>query len=289
MRRSILFRADEMLNDRKVVILTEGGVSGGRWVLLSFIFDLLFPGNCLGCERNLREAEGPVRSIPGGWPESTFHFFNEHFHYNRFWKFRLDATVLCRECWLKLKPVTVRNMNVADGGFSVVSPFETNDMLLELIRFLKFRGGIPVSVPLGWWMADALNRFLESGEIALGGGLVLLPVPLHRRRMLQRGYNQAGLLSMEIGRFLGIPVLDDCLERVRNTAAQSKLADEDRDENVEGAFRLVSDPPSTVKTIVLVDDLYTTGATMRACLKALQYSTDSPIIILTAGRSHGSE
>ena len=264
-------------------------MSGGRWVLLSFIFDLLFPGNCLGCERTLREVEGPVRSVPAGWPESTLHFFNEHFHYERLWKFRLDATVLCRECWLKLKPVTAGDRNVAPDDLPVVSPFETNDMLLDLIRFLKFRGGRPVSVPLGWWMADALKRFLESGQVAPGSGQVLLPVPLHRRRQLERGYNQAGLLSIEVGRSLGIPVLGDCLERVRNTAAQSKLADEDRDENVDEAFRLVSDPPPAGKTIVLVDDLYTTGATMRACLKALLYSTDSPIIILTAGRSHGTE
>jgi ComF family protein len=263
-----------------------GGVSGGRWVLLSFIFDLLFPGNCLGCERNLHEADGPVRNIPAGWPENAFHFFNNNFYYDRFRKFRLDATVLCRDCWLKLRPVAIGSMDVSGDDLRVVAPFETNDMLLELIRFMKFKGGRPASVPLGWWMADALLRFLESVDIRKVGDLVLVPVPLHPRRMLERGYNQAGLLSMAIGRSLGIPVIDDCIERVRNTSPQSKLVDREKEENVAGAFRLVSDPPSGMKTIIVVDDLYTTGATVRACMKTLQYSTDTPIIILTTGRSH---
>lgn len=96
----------------------------------------------------------------------------------------------------------------------------------------------------------------------------LIPVPIHKTKFRQRGYNQAELVAQELGRQSGIPVLTDILVREVETAAQKKLNPVERLENLEKAFQ-ISENSVKLDIVVLVDDIYTTGATLEACSRRL--------------------
>lgn len=97
---------------------------------------------------------------------------------------------------------------------------------------------------------------------------VIIPIPLFKIKYLQRGYNQAELIAGELGKCLGIPVDVKLLVRSKKTKAMKELNDEERVKNLQNAFKL-SENIVKYKKILLVDDIYTTGATIDACAKAL--------------------
>ena len=97
----------------------------------------------------------------------------------------------------------------------------------------------------------------------------LVPVPLHPTRYRKRGFNQAELLARELGALSGIPVRTDILFRERKTEAQKELTPDQRIRNLQKAFR--ADPEKAdVSSVILVDDIYTTGSTAEACTRALK-------------------
>ncbi len=112
---------------------------------------------------------------------------------------------------------------------------------------------------------------------------VLVPVPLHRNRLRKRGYNQSLLLSREIGQRYSVPVDDRLLRRVRDSAPQIELMGVEREHNVKGVFSVGGDP--TEKTILLVDDVFTTGATVNECARVLRRAGAKRIDIFTIARA----
>ena len=173
--------------------------------------------------------------------------------------------------------------------------------------------GLPADMPIGVfqveWCApfagvvrDALHQLKYSGERRLAGPLgdaiarrwsragaggdLLVPVPVHRDRAAQRGYDQAVLLAGSAGWALGLPVVD-ALERWQATTAQFQLDRRARATNVAGAFRLRS--PTTRERVagrwvVLVDDVMTTGATLSACAAALLEAGAMAVSAVTVAR-----
>ena len=101
----------------------------------------------------------------------------------------------------------------------------------------------------------------------------VMPVPLHKERLRFRGFNQAELLAEGIGKKMGVPVYTNLLLRVKNTKPQKGLNDKERHENLRHAFKVNSRGKEIcpkLKRVLLVDDIYTTGATIDACAKALK-------------------
>jgi ComF family protein len=98
---------------------------------------------------------------------------------------------------------------------------------------------------------------------------VIVPIPLHRARKRERGYNQSDLLACELAAYLERPVLGDVLVRRRATAPQVGLSAAEREENVQGAFECVGGEAAG-KRVLLVDDVYTTGSTLAAASAALR-------------------
>ena len=96
----------------------------------------------------------------------------------------------------------------------------------------------------------------------------LVPVPLHRARLRKRGYNQAQVLAKEIEKLSGVKVVDNVLIRTKNTKPQKELTDKERNNNIESAFQMSTNDLKYNK-VILVDDIYTTGATINECAKAL--------------------
>ena len=109
---------------------------------------------------------------------------------------------------------------------------------------------------------------------------VIIPVPIHKHRCRERGFNQAELLAKELGRQLALPVCTDYLLRVKKTKPQKELNAEERKKNLHGAFacnKKRDKEAGTWKRILLVDDIYTTGSTLDACAIALSLSGNRKI------------
>lgn len=102
---------------------------------------------------------------------------------------------------------------------------------------------------------------------------VLIPVPVHWTRYIQRGYNQAAVVAKKIGKYLDIPVEEDILVRTKKTIAQKQLNDRERVHNLSHAFSVSPKWKKSVnmlKKVVIVDDIYTTGSTINACARILK-------------------
>jgi len=147
--------------------------------------------------------------------------------------------------------------------------------LRELIRIFKYQRVETLARPLGRLLSRALPR--EEAFDAI------VPVPLHWRRKWARGFDQAEALSRELSRHTGLPVIRG-LRRSRATAAQSARSQSIRRKNVAGAFTArVSDLGG--KKLLLIDDVFTTGATASACAAALKGAGARSITVLTVARA----
>ena len=118
----------------------------------------------------------------------------------------------------------------------------------------------------GFFSFAAVERL--SGYIKKTGADLIVPVPVHKERMKKRGYNQAALLAERIGHLTGIPVEKNLLIRKHVTEAQKELTPADRKKNLADAFSVCYSFAER-KTVLLVDDIYTTGATLEACARVL--------------------
>jgi ComF family protein len=151
--------------------------------------------------------------------------------------------------------------------------------LRVVIHELKFRGRRRAASQL----AHRLDRESRVREV-LGGADVLVPVPLHPRRHRERGFNQAELLAAELGRRAAVPLAAGALVRRTDTASQSGLTAARRRDNVAGAFAVRHRSRIAGRVVVLVDDVYTTGATARSCARALRAAGAREVRLLTVAR-----
>lgn len=115
---------------------------------------------------------------------------------------------------------------------------------------------------------------------------MIIPVPLHSKRKRKRGYNQAEILSCELGKVLGIPVCRKLVKRIRYTEPQKKLDNRMRKHNLEKAF-VVTRSMEGVRAVLVVDDIYTTGSTIDAVAKALKKAGVSKVYFLTISIGQG--
>ncbi len=152
--------------------------------------------------------------------------------------------------------------------------FEEGDLLERLIYPLKYSHQADVVRFLLPPLREALKLLLEPSQV------ILVPVPLHKKRELERGYNQSELLAEGVGRAIGAPVLS-LLRRVRETESQVKVGGRvERLGNLAGAFEVLGRIPAGGQ-IVLVDDIVTTGSTLLACAEALRAAGAENIVALT--------
>jgi len=192
---------------------------------------------------------------------------------------------LCAACWSKLrlieKPYCARlgipfAYDLGPGALSAEAiadppPFDRcravaafDDVARQLVHGLKYRDRLE----LAGWMAGWMSR---AGADLVSAADVIVPVPLHTRRLWWRRFNQSALLARAVARAAGKPLVTGALKRIRATAQQVGLTADQRDRNVRGAFRVTAADKAQMagRRVLLVDDVYTTGATVKAATRAL--------------------
>jgi ComF family protein len=149
----------------------------------------------------------------------------------------------------------------------------------ELIHRFKYGAKVHLSQPLGLLTAKAV------GEFAGRSPEVVVPVPLHRKRLRQRGYNQSQLLGKVVAKQWCLPLSVGNLRRVRWTEPQTGLDAVDRVTNVAGAFEVSKPELLRGRRVLLIDDVLTTGSTMRACAEALKEAGVAEVYAVTVARA----
>ena len=210
--------------------------------LKGLALDFLFPQWCVGCGK-----EGDFicstcrRSLPRIMPP------------------------LCPKCGKPqpsgiLCPSCVSWQAEIDG---IRSPFRFDGAMRQAIHQLKYRNLRALAVPLARLLQDYLITNPVPGE-------VLVPVPLHQKRLRERGYNQSRLLAQKLGKLIHLPVVDDCLIRQKHAPPQTRSSTVgERRSNVADAFAC-RDRGLQDKQVLLIDDVSTSGATLNACAAALK-------------------
>lgn len=164
-----------------------------------------------------------------------------------------------------------------DGAFS---GFQFNRPLQDLIHQLKYRNRPGIGRFLGSLLAKRVER-----EAGIPHITAVVPVPLHPLRNRERGYNQSAYIAQGISDETGIPVLENVLARSRNTPTQTSLSPEARMANVEGVFEVSRAEAVRGATVSLVDDIFTTGATINSCARTLLQAGAERVFALTLARA----
>ncbi len=149
--------------------------------------------------------------------------------------------------------------------------------LEQLLVAFKFRRHDFLDAPLARLLVECWCTWSETAIDAV------VAVPMHPRKQRERGYNQAALLARRFARAAGLPLVPRALRKTRDTAAQSSLHREERAANLRGAF--AADPLVRGRRVLLIDDVCTTGATLRACARALRRAGAEGVAALTVARA----
>lgn len=113
---------------------------------------------------------------------------------------------------------------------------------------------------------------------------IIIPVPIHKTRMRERGYNQSELIAKELAKKARIKFYEDVLIKVKNNKVQSTLCAEEREKNTKNVYKLINLQKIYNKKILIFDDIYTTGATVNSCIREIKKGKPSQIAVLTLAK-----
>jgi ComF family protein len=219
----------------------------------SFILDLFFPKFCLGCKREGSYLCEDCRAL---LDISEFDYCLCERNPTRL----IDLTKgKCRNCQDKK----------LSGLYSAL-PYKEKQLTRKLIYQFKYE---PYLKDLSKTLASILIEHFILAKRNLDeiwDNSVLVPIPLNRKKIRLRGYNQSEELAKELARILKIPVISNNLIKIRQTKSQMTLKKEEREKNLLGAFAIKNPAKLAGKKVFLVDDVYTTGSTMQGCASILR-------------------
>lgn len=235
---------------------------------LTGLADLIFPPRCIACS-GLLDHSGESPFCGGCF--SRFPFIKSPLCPRCGVPYPADEDQdhLCGECITAQRPFRLaRAVGRYEGG------------LLEVIQRFKYQGKTTLGGILGRLMAGFDDEQLHIGECSL-----IIPVPLHARRLRDRGFNQSVILARQIAGRHSLPLDFSTLRRTLYTEPQVNLGKEERGPNVRGAFAVTGSGRIRGEKILLVDDVYTTGSTVAECAAVLRKNGAADVSVLTLARA----
>ncbi|MBN1917553.1 MAG: ComF family protein [Verrucomicrobia bacterium] len=231
------------------------------------LLDLLYPRRCLVCGADLESGPSSV-------------LCNVHRR-----EVILVEDPMCERCGAKMFAQATGELLCAecrsttrhfDRAFSATI---YNDPMKALVHRYKYGLRQYLARPFAAWMIEFARRHIDTANLDS-----LVPVPLHWRRFQYRGFNQAAALAQAVGRGFGLPVVKHVLRRLRHTTPQVQLGPSERRENMKDAFAVRRAERIKGKRIILVDDVYTTGATINECARVLKKAGAASVVAFTLTR-----
>ena len=213
----------------------------------NFIFDLLFPKFCLSCQK--------------------------------------EGNYLCEDCQSILLVSGVHQKNPTQNLKDLYFAIDYQQPLIKnLIKLFKYQPFVKeLVIPLTSLIITHFQLIEKSTADFVN--FILVPVPLERKKLKWRGFNQAEEIGKELANFFGIPLITNCLIKIKETLPQVELSDEERRENIKGAFLVKDKELIKNKKILLIDDVYTTGATMEECARVLKKAGAKEVIGIVIARA----
>lgn len=194
---------------------------------------------------------------------------------------KLDQNWLCPRCEKRLERleksclVEIENKKYE----KLLYLFQYESLVRKLILRYKFLN----KAYLNHFFANRIAQNQKNQELLKKYDMII-PVPMHKKKMQKRGYNQTELVTNELEKRLGIPARKDILSKVVNTTTQSKLGGKARQSNIQHAFFIKNDIEVEDKKIILLDDIYTTGATSEECSRVLKEAGAREILVLVLAK-----
>ncbi|NVM01275.1 MAG: ComF family protein [Candidatus Helarchaeota archaeon] len=211
----------------------------GLKYLYKSLLDFIYPPFCYACEERLKESE----------------------------------RLICEKCWNSFK--------VYEGGIKIEKKdlrllgkthfsecyaiYNYNVKTLKLIHVFKYSAKSSLSVRMGKELGAVIKKNIFERKFDM-----IIPVPLHKSRERERGFNQSDLLSRVASSESGIPLFNDIVIRIKNNKSQSQLSFKERIVNVKNIFRVKHPEMIKDKGIILIDDIITTGLTVNSCCGELK-------------------
>lgn len=194
---------------------------------------------------------------------------------------KIDKNSLCPKCKIKIKKnenakiIKIKNKNFTEYGYL----FKYNGIIREKILDYKFNDKS--------YLYKTFTEIIIKNKKICGFIKkydIIIPVPIHKKRRKERGYNQSKLIAKEIAKRLEINMEKDVLYKIKNNKAQMLLTKKEREINIKNVYKIIEVQKIKNKKILLLDDIYTTGNTVNECSKMIKEAGASKIAVLTIAK-----
>jgi len=245
-------------------LLSNSKVWRTAWDTLLYV---LLPNTCVACRRDLsRQYQEPLCPICGNAVEPVGNLYCL-----RCGKPLPNGGAHCYQC---------RGSKAVEFKCTIIrSAVVFGPQVRGVVHAFKYADQPYLADYLAGWMNQYWEKYPDLAVAEL-----ILPVPLYRKKRKQRGYNQSELLARSLVKLRGLPLDTTSLIRARNTPSQTQFGREGRLKNMSGAFSCVNPAVVKGKTVLLIDDVATTGATLEGCAQALKEAGAKKVIAYTLAR-----
>lgn len=233
------------------------------------LLDFLYPRRCPICDEPVKKADGTSCSCC----KNLIPILSPPFCFKCGRPLNKEEYKFCSAC--------LKHDLSFDRGFALWN--YNHPAIKKSLRYFKYKGRKEYADFYAEKLLEVFPFLLSPKQIS-----ALIPVPIHKKRYQKRGYNQAAVLAEKLSSLSGIPVIEDLLIRNKNTLPQNQLTFKDRRKNLHDAFTINTSSPhyqSLLQTVILIDDIYTTGSTADTCSYLLKEAGVVTVYVLCLSSS----
>ena len=234
---------------------------------LKLFLDTFFPWQCVSCKKEIRLSYPLCKKCQRNIP--------------------INYSFICPACKKRIINFSKRSCFCKTNIFALgVVSFYENSIIRKTIRLFKYQSIISLQKPL----ADLMIRFLKETDFFSEinkKNILLIPIPLHKRKRRQRGFNQSELLTKAVALHFSLNLHPEILLRIKNNPPQAKINNFiERQKNIKDVFQISNSNLNLIKNkwIILIDDVYTSGATIQEAAKILKNNGAKKVIGLVLAR-----